>query len=56
MCARNMAAHVQRGTRRIEGMRKWDEKLDSCTEGKGAKKLVSSGYAKILDKKSSNKD
>jgi hypothetical protein len=37
-------------------MRKWDEKLDSRAAKKGAKKLVSSNYAKILDKESSNKD
>jgi hypothetical protein len=34
-------------------MRKWDDKLDSCAAKKGAKKLVSSNYAKILVKKSS---
>jgi hypothetical protein len=55
MCAQNMRAHVRRGTRRTKGMRKWDEKLDSHAAKKGAKKLVSSNYAKILDK-SSNKD
>jgi hypothetical protein len=31
-------------------MRKWDEKLNSHAAEKGAKKLVSSNYAKILDK------
>jgi hypothetical protein len=36
-------------------MRKWDEKLDSCAAKKGAKKLVSSNYAKIPDKESSEK-
>jgi hypothetical protein len=56
MCARNMGAHVQRGTWRTKGMRKQDEKLDSCAAKKGAKKLVSSNHAKILDKESSNKD
>jgi hypothetical protein len=56
MCARNMGAHVQCGTRRNKGMTKRDEKLDSRTVEKGAKKLVSSNYAKILDKESSNKD
>ncbi len=54
MCARNMEAQVQRGTQRNKGMRKRDEKLDSRTAKKGAKKLVSSNYAKILDKESSN--
>jgi hypothetical protein len=31
--------------------KKWDEKLDSHTAEKGAKKLVSSNCAKILEKK-----
>jgi hypothetical protein len=35
-------------------MRKWDEISDSRAAKKGAKKLVSSDYAKILDKESSN--
>ena len=35
-------------------MRKWDEKLDSRAAKKGAKKLVSSDFAKILDKESSD--
>ncbi len=56
MCARNMGAHVQRGTRRIKGMRKRDEKSDSHAAKKGAKKLVCSNHAKILDKESSDKD
>jgi hypothetical protein len=56
MCARNMGAHVQRGTRRTKGMRKQDEKSDSCAAKKGVKKLVSSNFAKILDKECSNKD
>jgi hypothetical protein len=37
-------------------MRKWDEKSDSRAAKKGAKKLVSSDYAKILDKEISDKD
>jgi hypothetical protein len=37
-------------------MRKRDEKSNSCAAKKGAKKLVSSNYAKILDKESSDKD
>ncbi len=45
MCARNMGAHVQRGTWRTKGMKKWDEELDSRAAKKGAKKLVSSNYA-----------
>ena len=32
-----------------KGMRKRDEKLDSCAAKKGAKKLVSSNFAKILE-------
>jgi hypothetical protein len=54
MCARNMGAHVRRGTQRTKGMRKRDEKLDSRAAEKGAKKLLSSNYAKILDKECSN--
>jgi hypothetical protein len=54
MCARNMGAHVRRGTWRSKGMRKQDEKLDSHAAEKGARKLVSSNYAKILDKESSD--
>ncbi len=56
MCARNMGVHVRCGTRRTKGIRKWDEKSDSHAAEKGAKKLVSSNHAKILDKESSNKD
>jgi hypothetical protein len=51
-----MEARVQHGTWRTKGMRKWDEKLDSHAAEKGAKKLVSSDYAKIPHKESSNKD
>jgi hypothetical protein len=35
-------------------LKKLDEKLDSCTAEKGAKKLVSSNCAKILEKESSD--
>ncbi len=56
MCARNIWAHVRRCTQRTKGMRKRDEKLDSRAAKKGAKRLVSSEYAKILDKESSDKD
>jgi hypothetical protein len=56
MCARNMGVHVQRGAWRTKGMRKRDEKSDSHAAKEGAKKLLSSNYAKILDKESSNKD
>ncbi len=54
LCARNMGAHVRRGTRRTKGVRKWDEKSDSPAAKKGANKLVSSNFAKILEKESSN--
>jgi hypothetical protein len=54
MCAINMGVHVQRGTWRTKGMRKRDENSDSRAAKKGAKKLVSSNYAKILDKESSD--
>jgi hypothetical protein len=37
-----------------KGMRKWDKKFDSRAAKKGAKKLVSSDCAKILEKESSN--
>jgi hypothetical protein len=49
MCARNMGAHVQHQD--TKGMRKLDKKLDSHAAKKGAKKLVSSDCAKILEKK-----
>jgi hypothetical protein len=49
-----MVAHVQRGTQRTKGMRKWDEELNSRAAKKGEKKLVSSNFAKILDKESCN--
>jgi hypothetical protein len=54
MCARNMGAHVQRGTQRTKGIKKCDEKSDSHAAKKGTKKLVSSNCAKILEKESSN--
>jgi hypothetical protein len=56
MCAKNMGAHVQCGTRRTKGIKKRDEKSDFWAAEKGAKKLVSSNCAKILEKESSNKD
>jgi hypothetical protein len=37
-----------------KGTRKWDKKLDSPAAEKGAKKLVSSDFAKILEYESSN--
>ena len=48
MCSRNMGAHVRRGTWSTKGM-KWDKKLESHATKKGAKKLVSSDVAKILE-------
>ncbi len=54
MCARNMGAHVWRGTRRTKGIKKRDEKSDSHATKKGAKKLLSSDCAKILEKEISN--
>jgi hypothetical protein len=54
MFARNMGAHVQRGTQRTKGMKILDEKLDSRAAEKGAKKLVNSNSVKILEKESSN--
>jgi hypothetical protein len=50
MCSRNMGAHVQCGIWSTKG-RKRDEKSVSRTTKKGAKKLVSSNVAKILEKK-----
>jgi hypothetical protein len=37
-----------------KGTRKQDKKSDSHSARKGAKKLVSSNFAKILEKESSN--
>ncbi len=54
MCARNMGAHVQRGTWRTKGIKKQDEKSDSRSAKKGAKKLVTSNCAIILEKESSD--
>ncbi len=56
MCARYMGAHLQHGTRRAKGIKKGDENPDSRAAEKGAKKLVSSESAKILEKESSNRD
>ncbi len=35
--------------RSAKGVRKWDEELDSRAAKKGAKKLVSSDFAKLLE-------
>jgi hypothetical protein len=56
MCARNMGAHVRRGIRSTKGKKKQEKKLESRATEKGAKKLVSSNVAKILEKESSNND
>jgi hypothetical protein len=53
-CARNMGAHVRRTSSECQGYEKRDEILDSYAAKKGAKKLVSSNFAKILEYKSSN--
>ncbi len=49
-----MGAHVQRTSLECQWYQKWDEKLDSHAAKKGAKNLVSSGYAKILEYESSD--
>jgi hypothetical protein len=48
-CARNMGAHVRRTSLKCQGYEKRDEKSDSHAAEKGAKKLVSSDFAKILE-------
>jgi hypothetical protein len=48
-CARNMGAHVQGTSLEWQWYKKQDEKLNSCAAKKGAKKLVSSNFAKILE-------
>jgi hypothetical protein len=53
MCSRNMGGHVRCGIRSTKGIR--DKKLESPATKKGAKKLVSSDVAKILEKESSDK-
>jgi hypothetical protein len=40
--------------RSANGMRNWDEKSDSRAAEKGAKKIVSSNFAKILEYESSD--
>jgi hypothetical protein len=44
-----MGAHVQRTSLECQGCKKRDEKLDSRAAEKGAKKLVSSNFVKILE-------
>jgi hypothetical protein len=48
-CARNMGAHVQCISLECQRYKKRDKKSDSCAAKKGAKKLVSSDFAKILE-------
>jgi hypothetical protein len=44
-----MGAHEQCTSLECQWYKKRDEKLDSCAAEKGAKKLVSSDFAKILE-------
>ncbi len=44
-----MGAHVGCTSSECEWYEKWDEKSDSRAAEKGAKKLVSSNFAKILE-------
>jgi hypothetical protein len=39
----------------VQKLWKWDKKLESRATKKGAKKLISSNLAKILEKESSDK-
>jgi hypothetical protein len=48
-CARNMGAHVRCTSSECQWYKKRDEKSDSRAAEKGAKKLVSSNFAKILE-------
>jgi hypothetical protein len=54
-CARNMEVHVRHGSQSTKGIKR-DKKLESHATKKGAKKLVSSDFAKTLVKESSDKD
>jgi hypothetical protein len=47
--SRNMGAHVQCTSLECQWHEKQDKKLDSRAAEKGAKKLVSSNFAKILE-------
>jgi hypothetical protein len=51
VCQKNGGAHTTWYFGVPKGMRKQDEKSDSCAAKKGAKKLVSSNCAEILGKK-----
>jgi hypothetical protein len=48
-CAKNMGAHIKCTSLECQRYEKRDEKLDFCAAKKGAKKLVSSNFAKILE-------
>ncbi len=48
-CARNMGVHIQCTSSEHQWYEKRDEKSDSRAVEKGAKKLVSSDFAKILE-------
>jgi hypothetical protein len=50
-----MGVHVQRTSSECQSYQKRDEKLDSRAAEKGAKKLVSSDFAKILNMKVATK-
>ncbi len=53
-CARNMGAHEQHTSLECQRYKKQDKKPDSHAAKKGTKKLVSSVFANILEKESSN--
>jgi hypothetical protein len=48
-CARNMGVHVKCTSLECQWYEKRDEKSDSRAAEKGAKKLLSSDFAKILE-------
>ncbi len=48
-CARNMGAQVRRTSLECQGYKKRDKKSDSRAAKKGAKNLVSTDFAKILE-------
>jgi hypothetical protein len=52
-CAKNMGAHVQHTSLECQWYKKQDRKSDSHATKKGAKKLVSSNFVKILEYESS---
>jgi hypothetical protein len=54
-CARNMGGHVRRTSLECQWYEKRDKKLDSRAAEKGAKKSVSSEFAKTLNKKVATK-